>query len=105
MDESVLRAPPTLPIKQRNPTAPKTVECIATCEIDLSALWDAICTATATAAADDAGDYGRLDYVRRRFVLQPTPERAAAYPSGCAGVVTLTVVAGRALAALKRGVQ
>lgn len=63
------------------------MECIATCEIDLSSIWE-----QAGAASD---------FVARPFTLLPTPEREDAYPSGSAGTVLLTLMASKALAALK----
>jgi hypothetical protein len=67
------------------------VDCVATCEIDLSAAWDA-CRVEDGAAAD---------FVRRPFALAAAPERGAAYAGGVAGEVVLTLAAGRALAALR----
>lgn len=70
------------------------VECVATCEIDLSEIWVAAAAGGAAAAA-------ACDQDAAPYELVPTPERAGAYSGGVAGTVVLTLVAGRALAALR----
>jgi hypothetical protein len=44
----------------------------------------------------------RGDIVSQEFRLVPCAEKAMNYPSGCTGVLTLTLVAAKALANLKR---
>lgn len=66
-----------------------TVDCAATCEVDLSAIWEGA-----------AGDV-----TAARYALAPTPERADAYPGGSAGEVALTIAAARALRTLRAAVE
>lgn len=73
-------------------TAQLPVECIATCELDLSALWDAA-----------AGGAAGADLFSTRLALAPTPDRGDSYAAGGAvGWVSLTLVGARAVAALRR---
>lgn len=67
---------------------PAAVECVATCEVDLSDIWE--------------GTAG--DIVSKYFVMVPAADRATHYPSGSTGKLLLTVVAARALATLKQHV-
>jgi hypothetical protein len=62
------------------------VDCVATCEADLTDIWQGV-----------SGDI-----LSEEFRLTPSSERAASYPSGYTGVLRLTLVAARALANLKQ---
>lgn len=59
---------------------------MASCELQLSDIW--------------AGAAG--DMISREVVLFPAAERAALYPSGCAGQLRITLVAARALSNLRQ---
>jgi hypothetical protein len=65
------------------------VDCVATCEADLTDIWRGV-----------SGDI-----ISQEFRLAPSAETAAAYPSGCTGVLKLTLTAARALANLKQQCQ
>jgi hypothetical protein len=80
---------------------PPAVDCVATCEVDLTSFWEAAASAAGGSPSSAAAAAAALDFECRPFDLVPTPERADAYLSGTAGWVRLTVVAGRALAALR----
>jgi hypothetical protein len=72
------------------------VDCVATCEVDLSTIWEA----QGHGSADIIGGGG--DIIATPFQLVPTPERADAYPGGSAGEVVMTLVAAKALRALRK---
>lgn len=63
-----------------------TVDCVATCEADLTAIWQ--------------GETG--DILSQEFKLAPSADRAMNYPLGYTGTLTLTLVAAKAIANLKQ---
>eukprot|EP00882_Tetradesmus_deserticola_P020685 GHRQ01022349.1.p2 GENE.GHRQ01022349.1~~GHRQ01022349.1.p2 ORF type:complete len:128 (+),score=30.75 GHRQ01022349.1:219-602(+) len=62
------------------------VDCVATCEADLTDIWQGV----------------EGDILSKDFKLAPSADRAAGYPSGCAGTLKLTLVAAKALANLRQ---
>ncbi|WIA13452.1 hypothetical protein OEZ85_007032 [Tetradesmus obliquus] len=62
------------------------VDCVATCEADLTAIWQ--------------GETG--DILSQDFKLAPSADRAMNYPLGYTGTLTLTLVAAKAIANLKQ---
>lgn len=84
------------------PPPPKTVDCVASCELQLSELWRQGHSSSAAATTSAGGG----DIISREFTLVPAAEKAGAYTvSGCVGSLRLTLVAARALKTLRLGLQ
>jgi hypothetical protein len=64
----------------------RAVDCVATCEADLTGIWQ--------------GVSGNI--LSKEFRLAPSADTAVAYPSGCTGVLKITLIAVSALANLKQ---